>query len=68
MMLIADGRILTRIFAWGRILFEGIVGTRPTETDRIDHECFRRLHLVYHEERSLYALSILKSASLQVII
>lgn len=39
-----------------------LVGTRPTEGDKIDRKCFKRLHLVYHGDKWLYRNSKLKTS------
>lgn len=40
------GKILTGIFSRNIVSSEGIMGMKPNEGDRIDRECFWRLHLV----------------------
>lgn len=56
------GRILTLIFRRKGISFDGVVESKPTDGDRIDKECFWRLHLGYHDNRWLYKKSKLKTS------
>lgn len=58
---LAYGRILTRLFSQNGVSFDVIVGTRPSEDDRIDKEYFKRLQ-VYYRGRWLYRRSKMKSS------
>lgn len=41
-----------------------MVGTRPSESDRIDRECFKRLHLTFHGGRWLFRRYKMKSMAI----
>lgn len=44
---LAYRRIVTRIFARYRVSFEGMIGTKPSDTDHIDGDSFKRLHFIF---------------------